>query len=245
MDNRERLVVALDLPNIEQVTEIVDRIGDAVCFYKIGMESFYSLGQTVLGEISGRNKKIFLDLKLHDIPNTVARSLTALCRFAPVMTTIHAAGGPSMLKAAVEAANEGATHWKQPRPKLLGITVLTSINETEWSAIGSGSSIRDSVLRLALMCREAGMDGVVASPQEAAAIRKACGSDFLIVTPGIRPLDGEQGDQSRIATPSRALKDGADFLVVGRPILSASNPRQAALAILNEMEAENNDGSGS
>ena len=236
MNNRERLIVAMDVPNLELVTQAVDRIGDAVSYYKIGMESFYSMGQTVLEEISGRNKKIFLDLKLHDIPNTVARSLRSLCRFAPAMTTIHAAGGPSMLKAAVDAANEGATYWKQPRPKLLGITVLTSISEAEWSVIGSGSSVRDSVLRLALICREAGVDGVVASPHEAAAIRAACGKDFLIVTPGIRPMDGEQGDQSRIATPSQALKDGADYLVVGRPILAAADPRLAAQAIINEME---------
>lgn len=236
MNNQERLIVAMDVPSLEQVTQAVDRIGDAVSYYKIGMESFYSMGQTVLEEISGRNKKVFLDLKLHDIPNTVARSLRSLCRFAPSMTTIHAAGGPSMLKAAVEAANEGSVHWKQPRPKLLGITVLTSISEAEWSVIGSGSSVRDSVLRLALICREAGVDGVVASPHEAAAIRAACGKDFLIVTPGIRPMNGEQGDQSRIATPSQALKDGADYLVVGRPILAATDPRLAAQAIIKEME---------
>jgi len=236
MENRDRLIVALDVPSMEQVTQAVERIGDAVGYYKIGMESFYSMGQTVLEEISGRNKKVFLDLKLHDIPNTVARSLRALCRFAPAMTTIHAAGGPSMLKAAVEAAGDGAAHWGKPRPKLLGITVLTSISEAEWSVLGSGSSVRDSVLRLAVICRESGMDGVVASPQEAAAIRAACGKDFLIVTPGIRPMNGEQGDQSRVATPSHALKDGADFLVVGRPILAAEDPRLAAQAIVKEME---------
>ena len=236
MEKRDRLIVALDVPSMEQVTQAVERIGDAVGYYKIGMESFYSMGQTVLEEISGRNKKVFLDLKLHDIPNTVARSLRALCRFAPAMTTIHAAGGPSMLKAAVEAAGDGATHWGKPRPKLLGITVLTSISEAEWSVLGSGSSVRDSVLRLAVICRESGMDGVVASPQEAAAIRAACGKEFLIVTPGIRPTNGEQGDQSRVATPSQALKDGADFLVIGRPILAAEDPRLAAQAIVKEME---------
>ncbi len=236
MDYRERLIVAMDVPTMGQVMKSVDTLGDAVNYYKIGMESFYSMGQPVLDEMSARNKKVFLDLKLHDIPNTVARSIRALCRFAPVLTTIHAAGGPSMLKAAVEAANEGAEQWHLPRPKLLGITVLTSISEAEWATIGSGSSVRDSVIRLASLCREAGLDGVVASPQEAASIRSECGKEFLIVTPGIRPMHGESGDQSRVATPGQALKDGADFLVVGRPILAAADPRLAAHAILKEME---------
>ena len=234
--NRERLIVAMDVPTMEQVTQTVERIGDAVGYYKIGMESFYSLGQSVMEEMSAREKKVFLDLKLHDIPNTVARSIKALCRFAPVMTTIHAAGGPSMLRAAVEAAQEGAVQWNLPRPKLLGITVLTSISEPEWATIGSGSSVRDSVLRLAEHCRQAGVDGVVASPQEAAAIRAECGRDFLIVTPGIRPMNGVQGDQSRVATPRQALLDGADFLVIGRPILAAPDPRLAAEEIVKEME---------
>ena len=234
--NLERLIVAMDVPTMEQVTQTVERIGDAVGYYKIGMESFYSLGQSVMEEMSAREKKVFLDLKLHDIPNTVARSIKALCRFSPVMTTIHAAGGPSMLKAAVEAAQEGAVQWNLPRPKLLGITVLTSISEPEWATIGSGSSVRDSVLRLAELCRKAGVDGVVASPQEAAAIRAECGRDFLIVTPGIRPMNGVQGDQSRVATPRQALLDGADFLVIGRPILAAPDPRLSAQEIVNEME---------
>ena len=143
-----------------------------------------------------------------------------------------------MLKAAVEGAQEGAARWNVPRPKLLGITVLTSISETEWTTIGHTNAVRDSVLRLATLCREAGVDGVVASPQEAAAIRAACGKDFLIVTPGVRPTGGDKGDQRRVATPAQALQDGADFLVVGRPILAAMDPRAATLAILEEMEGK-------
>ena len=235
-DAREQLIVAMDVPTLEQVRQTVDTLGDAVSFYKVGMESFYSLGQPVLDEMAARRKKVFLDLKLHDIPNTVGNGIKSLCRFAPVLTTIHAGGGPSMLKAAVEGAQEGAARWNVPRPKLLGITVLTSISEAEWTMIGHTSAVRDSVLRLATLCREAGVDGVVASPQEAAAIRAACGSDFLIVTPGVRPAGGDKGDQSRVATPAQALQDGADFLVVGRPILAAADPRAAAVAILKEME---------
>ena len=230
------MIVALDLPTTEQAMKAVDTLGDAVGYYKIGMESFYGMGHTVLAQMASRNKRIFLDLKLHDIPNTVARSVKALCQFSPAMTTLHAAGGPTMLKAAVDAANEWSAQAGRPRPKLVAITVLTSLGEQDWAAMGHQKNIRESVLRLSMMCREAGVDGVVASPQEAASIRALCGSDFLIVTPGIRPLNQEHGDQSRTATPAEALKAGADFLVVGRPILGAADPKASALAILQEME---------
>ena len=233
---RDRLIVAMDLSTLESVKCTLDNIGDAVSYYKIGMESFYSVGEAALSLMAANRKKVFLDLKLHDIPNTVSRSVKALCRYAPAMTTLHAAGGPAMLRAAVEAAAEASAQLDQERPKLLGITVLTSIDETEWAAVGHTRSIRDSVLRLADMCRQSGMDGVVASPQEAAAIRQCCGPDFLIVTPGIRPLYGDKGDQSRTATPAEALRNGADFLVVGRPILAAADPRIAAIEIVKEME---------
>ncbi len=235
-NNAERLIVALDLPTTEQAMKAVDTLGDAVCYYKIGMESFYGMGHTVLAQMASRNKRIFLDLKLHDIPNTVARSVKALCQFSPAMTTLHAAGGPTMLKAAIEAANEWSAQANRPRPKLVGITVLTSLGEQDWAAMGHHKNIRESVLRLSMMCREAGMDGVVASPQEASSIRALCGNDFLIVTPGIRPLNQEHGDQTRTATPAEALKAGADFLVVGRPILGAADPKAAAQSILLEME---------
>ena len=235
---RERLIVAMDLSTLESINRTVIQIGDAVDYYKIGMESFYSLGEAALKLMSANRKKIFLDLKLHDIPNTVSRSVKALCRYEPAMTTIHASGGPAMLRAAVEAAVEASGQLGQKRPKLLGITVLTSIDEAEWSTVGHTHSIRDSVLRLAELCQQTGMDGVVASPQEAAAIRQCCGADFLIVTPGIRPLYGAKGDQSRTATPAEALRDGADYLVVGRPVLAAVDPRAAAIEIVKEMEAE-------
>ena len=235
-NNAERLIVALDLPTTDQAMKAVDMLGDVVGYYKIGMESFYGMGHTVLAQMSSRGKRIFLDLKLHDIPNTVARSVKALCQFSPAMTTLHAAGGPTMLKAAIEAADDWATQSGRQRPKLVGITVLTSLGEQDWAAMGHQKNIRESVLRLSMMCREAGMDGVVASPQEASAIRALCGNDFLIVTPGIRPLNQEHGDQTRTATPAEALKAGADFLVVGRPILAAADPQAAALAIIKEME---------
>jgi orotidine-5'-phosphate decarboxylase len=237
MNNSERLIVALDMPTTEQVMKAVDTLGDTVGYYKIGMESFYGMGHTVLAQMASRNKRIFLDLKLHDIPNTVARSIKALCQFSPAMTTLHAAGGPKMLKAAVEAADEWSAQSNRPRPKLVAITVLTSLGEQEWAAMGHQKNIRESALRLSMMCREAGIDGVVASPQEAASIRALCGNDFLIVTPGIRPLNQEHGDQTRTATPAEALKAGSDYLVVGRPILAAPDPQAAAKAILQEMDS--------
>ena len=235
-NNAERLIVALDLPTTDQAMRAVDTLGDTVGYYKIGMESFYGMGHTVLAQMSSRGKRIFLDLKLHDIPNTVARSVRALCQFSPAMTTLHAAGGPTMLKAAIEAADDWSSQSGRSRPKLVGITVLTSLGEQDWAAMGHQKNIRESVLRLSMMCRDAGMDGVVASPQEASAIRALCGKDFLIVTPGIRPLNQEHGDQTRTATPAEALKAGADFLVVGRPILAAADPKAAAQAIIKEME---------
>jgi len=241
MKTKDRLIVALDVSSLDSLTQTVDLLGDAVSYYKIGMESFYSLGTASLDLMRLKQKNVFLDLKLHDIPNTVARSVKALCCFSPSMTTIHAAGGPSMLKSAVAAAAEGAAKLNLTRPKLLGITVLTSISEPEWAEIGNDRSIRDSVLRLALICKQTGMDGVVASPLEAAAIRQVCGEDFLIVTPGVRPPNSDQGDQSRTMTPAEALRAGADYLVVGRPVLAAAEPRTAALEIIREMEGQADD----
>lgn len=230
-----RLIVALDVSSAEQAMNLVDTLGDRVQYYKVGMDAFYGMGHTVLAQLASREKKLFIDLKLHDIPTTVARSVKALCQFSPAMITLHAAGGPSMLTAGLEAAADWSAATGRPRPKLLAITVLTSLGEREWVQIGYQSQIRESVLRMSIMCKEAGMDGVVASPREAAAIRALCGGDFLIVTPGIRLGAAENGDQTRTATPAEALKAGVDYLVVGRPILTAADPREAADSILADM----------
>ncbi len=242
MDNMQntngRLIVALDVPTAEQAIGVVDALGDLVQYYKVGMEAFYGMGHAVLAQLAGRGKKTFLDLKLHDIPTTVGRTVTTLCQFSPAFLTLHAAGGSKMLEAAIGAADEWAGKTNQPRPKLLAITVLTSIGERDWVEIGYQSPIRESVLRMSVMCKEEGMDGVVASPREAAAIRALCGPDFLIVTPGIRLLPEEHGDQMRTATPAQALKVGANYLVVGRPILSADNPREVAESILHDMKPQ-------
>lgn len=235
MRGDERLIVAMDVSNMEKLKQTVDLLAEQILFYKIGMESFYSIGKAALEYMQSKNKKVFLDLKLHDIPNTVAQSLKALCRFSPEMLTLHASGGAAMLKAAVLASGEEAERLGCKRPKLLGITVLTSINDAEWRQIGNSISIRDSVLKLSLLSREAGLDGVVSSPQEAEEIRRICGPDFIIVTPGVRPANSGIGDQSRVLTPGQALQNGANFLVVGRPILGAVDPKQAAEDIIGEM----------
>lgn len=230
-----RLIIALDVPTLEDVTHIVDTVGDLVDCYKVGMEAFYGMGHTVLAQLASRNKKVFVDLKLHDIPTTVSKTVKALCQFSPAFITLHAAGGVKMLKAAMEEADTWAARYQRPRPKLLAITVLTSLGERDWVEIGYQSPIRESVLRMAVMCKEAGMDGVVAAPQEASAIRALCGSDFLIVTPGIRLQPERNGDQTRTATPAQALKAGAHYLVVGRPILSVADPREEVTSILQDM----------
>lgn len=233
----DRLIVALDVSTMEQMKDIVDTLGDAVSFYKVGMELFYAAGEDTVAYLRDCGKSVFLDLKLHDIPNTVAQGVKSLTRLGANLITIHGQGGAVMLKAAADAAREAAEELGVERPKLLAITVLTSFDDTTWSGIGGQLPIADQVRRLALLARDAGVDGVVASPLEAKLIREACGDDFLIVTPGIRPAFAAANDQKRIATPSSALRDGASRLVIGRPITKADTPREAVRMILEEMEA--------
>lgn len=235
----DRLIVALDVPDGEAALTVVDKLGDAISCYKVGMDIFYGLGHTVLAQIAGRGKKLFIDLKLHDIPTTVGRTVSGLCQFSPAFITLHAAGGAKMLQAAVEAAQTWAERYGRPRPRLLAITVLTSIGEGDWAEMGYQSPIREAVLRLSVMCKEAGLDGVVASPQEAAAIHALCGAEFLVVTPGIRLPQESPGDQTRTATPSQALRAGADYLVVGRPITAASDPAAVTAQIIQDMRGVN------
>lgn len=233
----DRLIVALDVSTMQQMKDIVDTLGDAVSFYKVGMELFYAAGEDTVAYLRDCGKSVFLDLKLHDIPNTVAQGVKSLTRLGANLITIHGQGGAVMLKAAADAAREAAKELGVERPKLLAITVLTSFDDTTWSGIGGQLPIADQVRRLALLAKDAGVDGVVASPLEAKLIREACGDDFLIVTPGIRPAFAAANDQKRIATPSSALRDGASRLVIGRPITKADTPREAVRMILEEMEA--------
>ena len=219
----ERLIVALDFHTFDDVKNLVGALGDGVNFYKVGMELFYSVGAGVVEWLKAQDKKIFLDLKLHDIPNTVAGGLCSLMNLGANILNVHAAGGLTMMKTAAEALHAEADKRGVECPKLIAITVLTSINQSEWCG---ALKISEQVVEFARLAQTAGLDGVVASPQEAKLIRAACGEKFLIVTPGIRPA---------ISTPAAALQNGATHLVVGRPIRAAKNPREAAEKILAEM----------
>ncbi|SMC74338.1 orotidine-5'-phosphate decarboxylase [Sporomusa malonica] len=232
---RNRLIVALDVATMAEVRQLVETLGDAVSYYKVGMQLFYSVGMECLTFLREAGKDVFLDLKMHDIPNTVAQGAASLTRLGVAMINVQASGGPAMMRAAVEKVAETAASLEIPRPKLIAVTVLTSMDQAEWASLRSAASIPDQVVHLARMAKEAGLDGVVASPQEAELIREACGKDFSIITPGVRPQGAALNDQSRVATPADALKAGAHYLVVGRPITAARDPREAALAILEEM----------
>lgn len=232
----DRLIVALDVSTMDDMKEIVTSLGDAVSFYKVGMELFYAEGEQTVRFLQEQNKQVFLDLKLHDIPNTVAHGVSSLTRLGANLITMHGQGGPVMMKAAVQAARETAEQLGVERAKLLAITVLTSFDDEAWTSTGGQLPISDQVIRLAKLAKDCGMDGVVCSALEAKMIREACGDDFLIVTPGIRPSFAATNDQKRIATPASALQDGASRLVIGRPITQAENPREAVRLIIEEME---------
>ena len=232
-----RLIVALDFHTLEDVKTLVEELWDSVSYYKVGMELFYSAGPQVITYLKEKNKNIFLDLKLHDIPNTVGEGLCSLMRLGADIVNVHASGGFTMMKTAAEKLHALAEKQGVPCPKIIAVTILTSINEEDWAGLGMECEIRQQVVRLAKLTKEAGLDGVVASPQEASAIREACGPDFMIVTPGVRPAGAAINDQSRIATPASALTNGASHLVVGRPIRAAEDPKAEALAIIKEMES--------
>ena len=230
-----RLIVALDFHNFDDVKKIVNDLGDSVNFYKVGMELFYRVGADVVRWLKENNKNVFLDLKLHDIPNTVAGGLCSLMNLGADILNVHAGGGYTMMKTAADRLKEVAEIQNIKRPKLIAITVLTSINQNDWEGLGFQSQMKSQAVRLARLAQKAGLDGVVASPQEAKTIRESCGDDFIIITPGIRPAGAAINDQTRIATPAQAIQNGASHLVVGRPIIAAANPVEAAQNILKEI----------
>jgi orotidine-5'-phosphate decarboxylase len=229
MNARDRLIVALDVPKADGARALVDRLAGHVGMFKVGSQLFTAAGPDLVHEIVGRGERVFLDLKYHDIPNTVAGAVASACRLGVSLVDVHGLGGRAMMEAAVGALPAMGV-------RLLAITILTSHDEGTLGQIGVNGSMSDSVRRLALLASDSGLDGVVASPQEVALIREACGSDFLIVTPGIRPAGAAAGDQARASTPAAALGAGADYIVVGRPIVGAEDPAAAADAIVREME---------
>lgn len=233
----DRLIAALDVPTRAAAEQLVTRLGDSVSFYKVGMELFYALGGDIVTWLKEQEKKVFLDLKLHDIPNTVGNGLCSLLRLRPDILNVHTAGGLRMMKAAREALHAATDREGVLCPKLIGVTVLTSMDAEDWAGLGHTGEVADAVLRRAQLAQEAGLDGVVASPAETEAIRRTCGEDFLIVTPGIRPAGVSHDDQRRVMTPEGAIRAGASQIVVGRAIYAAEDPRMAAESILKEMEA--------
>ena len=228
MKPSDRLIVALDVPDAPAARALVDRLAGHVGLFKVGSQLFTAAGPDLVREIVGRGERVFLDLKYHDIPNTVSGAVAAASRLGVTLMDVHALGGRAMMEAAVGALPATGM-------RLLAITVLTSHDEAALERMGLGGPIPEAVRRLALLAREAQVDGVVASPHEVPLIREACGSDFLIVTPGIRPAGSAKGDQSRLATPGAALAAGADYIVVGRPITESLDPAGAAEAIVREM----------
>lgn len=226
---RQRLILALDAPRLGPALALARRLAGRVGMFKVGSQLFTAEGPEAVRRLA-RYGGIFLDLKFHDIPNTVAGAVAAAARLPGVrLVNVHALGGSEALRAARAAL--GRRRW----PKLLAVTVLTSHDAASLARVGIRSSPRARALALARLAKRAGCDGVVASPQEVRAIRRACGRNFLIVVPGIRPAGARRGDQSRVATPAAAIRAGADYLVVGRPITEARSPERAAEAILAEI----------
>ena len=236
---RERLIVALDVSSSKEARKIVSSLGDAVQIYKVGMQLYTAEGPQIVRDLAASGRKIFLDLKYHDIPNTVAAAVREAAQLGVSMLTVHAAGGTKMLHAATEAAHVGADAGVRPHEtaalQILAVTVLTSLDEHDLSETGVQRPVVDQVVRLASLALEAGCAGVVSSAREVKTLRAKLGSDFLVVTPGLRPAGSAHGDQARVATPAEAIAAGATHVVVGRPITAAANPAAEAAKILQEL----------
>lgn len=229
IDPRERLIVALDVSNAAAAQKIVAAVGDSALTYKVGMQLYTAEGPQVVRDLVASGRRVFLDLKYHDIPNTVGSAVTEAARLGVSMLTVHASGGSKMLKAAADAAAA------RPDLMVLAVTILTSMNDEDVQSIGMTGTMKDNVLHLAGLAQASGCKGVVASPREASALRAQLGPSFAVVTPGVRPAGGDVGDQARVATPSEAISSGASHIVVGRPITHAPDPAAAASAILDEI----------
>ena len=237
LTTRERLVLALDVDNFKKAEQLVGKLSDYVGVFKIGSQLFTAEGAKVVNMINDKGGKVFLDLKFHDIPNTVARAAEIAAKLGVYIFNVHTSGGYEMMKAAAEATKKTSLALGINKPIILGVTLLTSINqEILEKEIGIKKELEEQVVHLAKLAKAAGLDGVVASSWEIKEIRKTCGEGFLILTPGIRPACKSSDDQKRVMAPREAIKLGADFLVIGRPIRNAVNPVEAAKEILREME---------
>jgi len=226
MQARDRLIVAVDLSDRDAILSLVGELRGIAGVFKIGLQAFVANGPSIVRDIVEGGERVFLDLKIHDIPNTARRAVAEAVGLGVSMVTVHTSGGAPMLRACADA--QGAA-------LVLGVTILTSLDDGELASIGFGGTAIENAVRLAGLARDAGLRGIVASPHEIAAIRELCGSDLTIVTPGIRPAGELAGDQRRTTTPAEAIRAGADYIVIGRPIVAAEKPREAALRVLDEI----------
>ena len=229
----DQLIVALDVATTAEAEAVVTRLDSTVSFYKIGLELFSAEGPDIVRAITAHGKRVFLDLKLHDIPHTVERAVKNIAALGVDLITVHASGGRDMIQAAVAAA-----HLTTPAPRILAVTALTSLDQSDLTDLGVARPLGEHVAAIGIFAvKDGGADGIVCSPQEVAAMRVALGADALLVTPGVRPEGTARGDQKRVATPAAAVRSGATHLVVGRPILESTDPRATAQAIQAEMNA--------
>lgn len=232
MDPRQRLIVALDVSNVAAARKIVAAVGDSALAYKVGMQLYTAEGPAIVRELVDSGLHVFLDLKYHDIPNTVGAAVREAAQLGVSMLTVHATGGGKMLRAGVEAAQQS-----NPAPLVLAVTVLTSLDDEDLGTLGVRGGVQDQVLRLTALALANGCQGVVASAQECAALREEFGNDLVIVTPGVRPAGSVHDDQARVVTPAEAIAAGATYIVVGRPITEARDPAAEARAILGQLAA--------
>jgi orotidine-5'-phosphate decarboxylase len=227
-DPRERLIVALDVSSAAAAQKIVAAVGNSALTYKVGMQLYTAEGPQVVRDLVGAGRQVFLDLKYHDIPNTVASAVREAATLGVSLLTIHAGGGGKMMRAAVEAAGDSST-------KILAVTVLTSMDDSDLNSVGVRGRVLDQVLRLAALAISDGCHGVVCSAHETPELRRELGNSFLIVNPGVRPVGSDHGDQARVVTPAQAIASGATHIVIGRPITAAKDPAREAEAILDQM----------
>lgn len=229
-DLQSRLIVALDVSSAAAAREIVTAVGEAASTYKVGMQLYTAEGPPIVRDLVASGRQVFLDLKYHDIPNTVAAAVREAAALGVNMLTVHTSGGGAMLRAAVQAARE-----TRPDLKILAVTVLTSLGDSDLEKLAVRGTVAEQVVRLAALALADGCQGIVASPQEAAGLRSKLGQDFVIVTPGVRPAGSGKGDQVRIATPAQAIAAGASYIVVGRPITESKDPGAEARAIVQQI----------
>lgn len=237
MQAKDRIVLALDVDNETLALNLVGKLQPHVGLFKVGMQLYNSVGPEIIHKIHGLGGQVFLDLKFHDIPNTVGAVSRVVAGLGCLMFNVHAAGGRKMMESAARAVKEKALQQGIARSHVLGVTVLTSLSQVEVNdELGIPGTVQETVVRWAVLAKDSGLDGVVASPREVAAIREKCGPDFLIVTPGVRPIWADTQDQKRFTTPREAVELGSDYLVVGRPVTAAPDPVEAARRIIAELE---------